>query len=78
VIIPNPPNIDMTRKPNEEQLAQALEIIARIEPENIDLSNFRFIEFLITYTFKATSIPISTEVMFVRMNPVTASLRKLL
>ncbi len=63
----------MTRKPNEEQLAQALEIIARIEPENIDLSNFRFIEFLITYTFKATSIPISTEVMFVRMNPVTAS-----
>jgi hypothetical protein len=73
VIIPNPPNIEMTRKPIEEQLAQALEAIASIEPANIDLSNFRFIEFLITYTSMAINIPISTEVMFVRMNPVNAS-----
>jgi hypothetical protein len=71
--MPNPPNVDMTKKPIEEQLAQALEAIARIEPENIDLSNFSLIEFLITYTSMATNIPINTEVMFVRMNPVTAS-----
>jgi hypothetical protein len=63
----------MTKKPIEEQLAQVLEAIASSEPENIDLSNFSFIEFLITYTFMATNIPISTEVIFVRMNPVNAS-----
>ncbi len=37
--MPKPPNVDMTRKPIEEQLAQALEAIPRIEPENNDLSN---------------------------------------
>jgi hypothetical protein len=51
--IPNPPNVDMTRKPIEEQLAQVLEAILRIDPENTDLSNFSF-ELLITYTFMAT------------------------
>jgi hypothetical protein len=43
--MPKPPNVDMTRKPIEEQLAQALDAIPRIEPENKDLSNFSF-EFL--------------------------------
>jgi len=70
--MPNPPKIDITRKPIEEQLAQALEAIPRIEPNNNDLSNFIF-EFLIMYTFMATSIPINTEVMFVITNPTTAS-----
>ena len=70
--MPKPPNVDMTRKPIEEQLAQELEAIPRIEPENNDLSNFSF-ELLITYTFMATNIPINTEVMFVRMNPAIAS-----
>jgi len=70
--MPKPPNVDITRKPSEEQLAQALVAIPRIEPENNDLSNFSF-ELLITYTFMATNIPINTEVMFVRMNPATAS-----
>jgi len=70
--MPKPPNVDMTRKPIEEQLAQVLEAIPRIEPENNDLSNFNS-EFLITYTFKATNTPINTEVMFVRMNPAIAS-----
>ena len=70
--MPKPPNVDIIRKPIEEQLAQALEIILRIEPENNDLSNLSF-EFLITYTFMATNIPISTEVIFVRINPVIAS-----
>jgi hypothetical protein len=46
---PNPPNVVMTRKPIEEQLAQILVAIPRIEPEKNDLSNFNF-EFLITYT----------------------------
>jgi hypothetical protein len=40
--MPNPPNIDTIRKPIEEQLAQALEAIARIEPDTIDLSNLCF------------------------------------
>jgi hypothetical protein len=70
--MPNPPNIDTIRKPIEEQLAQALEAIARIEPDTIDLSNLCF-ELLITYTFNATNIPISTEVIFVRTNHVIAS-----
>ena len=70
--MPNPPNEDMTRKPMEEQLAQVLEAIPRIEPENSDLSNLSF-EFLITYTFMATNIPINTDVIFVRMNPAVAS-----
>ena len=69
--MPKPPNVDMTRKPIEEQLAQVLEAIPRIEPENNDLSNFNS-EFLITYTFMATNIPINTEVMFVSMNPSVA------
>ncbi len=70
--MPNPPNEDMTRKPMEEQLAQVLEAIPRIEPENSDLSNLSF-EFLITYTFMATNIPINIEVIFARMNPAIAS-----
>ena len=70
--MPKPPNVDMTRKPIEEQLAQVVEAIPRIEPENNDLSNFNS-EFLITYTFMATNTPINTEVMFVRMNPAIAS-----
>ena len=70
--MPKPPNVDMTRKPIEEQLAQVLEAIPRIEPENNDLSNFNS-EFLITYTFMATNTPINTEVVFVRMNPAIAS-----
>jgi hypothetical protein len=72
-MMPKPPNVDMTRKPIEEQLAQVLEARPRIEPEKNDLSNFN-LEFLITYTFKATNTPINTEVMFVRMNPAIASL----
>jgi len=70
-MIPNPPNVDITRKPIEEQLAQILVAIPRIEPEKNDLSNFNF-EILITYTFMATNIPINTEVMFVSMNPSVA------
>jgi len=53
-MIPNPPNVDITRKPIEEQLAQILVAIPRIELEKNDLSNFNF-ELLITYTFMATN-----------------------
>jgi hypothetical protein len=60
------------RKPVEEQLAQALDAIPKIEPDNNDLSNLSF-EFLITYTFMATNIPISIEVIFVITNPAIAS-----
>jgi len=70
--MPNPPNVDMTRKPIEEQLAQALVATPKIDPENNYLSSFIF-EFLITYTFIAINIPINAEVMLVIMNPTTAS-----
>ena len=70
-MMPKPPNVDITRKPIEEQLAQILVAIPRIELEKNDLSNFNF-ELLITYTFMATNIPINTEVMFVSMNPSVA------
>jgi hypothetical protein len=55
-MMPNPPNVVMTRKPIEEQVPQTLEPIPRIEPENNDLSKFNS-EFLITYTFMATNTP---------------------
>jgi len=71
-MMPKPPNVDMTRKPIEEQLAQVLEAIPRIEPEKNDLSHFNS-EFLITHTFMATNIPINTKVISVKMNPVIAS-----
>jgi len=70
-MIPNPPNVDITRKPIEEQLAQILVAIPRIELEKNDLSNFNF-ELLITYTHSWQPIPINTEVMFVSMNPSVA------
>ncbi len=70
--MPNPPNVDIIRKPIEEQLAQALEAIPKSEPANIDLSNLSF-EFLITYTFIETNIPIKMEDMFVIINPFIAS-----
>jgi hypothetical protein len=70
--MPSPPNVEIRRNPIEEQLAQALEVIPKIEPENKDLSNLIF-AFLTTYTFIATNIPINTEVIFVIMNPDTAS-----
>jgi hypothetical protein len=40
--MPNPPNIDMRRKPNEEQLAQVLDKIPNVDPENNDLLIFNF------------------------------------
>ena len=64
--------MDIKRKPIEEQLAQALDTIPKIEPDNNDLSNMSF-EFLITYTFMATNIPISIQVIFARTNPAIAS-----
>ena len=70
--MPNPPNVEIRRNPIEEQLAQALEAIPKIEPENNDLSNLTFV-FLITYTFIAINTPINAEVVFVIMNLVTAS-----
>jgi len=70
--MPKLPNVEMARKPIEEQPAQILVAMPRAEPENKDLSNFS-LEFLITYMFIATNIPINAEVMFARMNPPTAS-----
>jgi hypothetical protein len=39
---PNPPNVDMRRKPSEEQLAHVLDRIPIVEPENNDLLIFNF------------------------------------
>jgi hypothetical protein len=47
----------MTRKPIDEQLAQALDAIPKIEPDNNDLSSLIF-EFRITYAFIAPTFPL--------------------
>ncbi len=73
--MPNPPNREIMRNPIDEQLAQALGIMLRMEPDIIDLFNLSF-EFLITYVSIAINIPSNTEVMFVMMNPITASVGK--
>lgn len=72
--IPNPPNVDIKRKPIEEQLTHILEKILKLAPENNDdnLVIFNFEQF-ITYTFMLTKIPTRIAVTFVRTNPITAS-----
>ncbi len=40
--MPNPPNVDMRRKPTEEQLAHILDKIPIVDPENNDLLIFNF------------------------------------
>jgi hypothetical protein len=40
--MPNPPNVDMRTKPNEEQLAHVLDKIPIVDPENNDLLIFNF------------------------------------
>jgi len=70
--MPNPPKVDIIRKPSEEQLAQALETIPKREPTNIDLSNLIF-DFLITYIFIEINTPIKMQDTFVIINPFIAS-----
>lgn len=73
-VTPSPPNVETRRKPNEEQLAHVLESTLKVDPEkNEAVVIFKPLECLNTYTFMLTTTPISTAVMFERMNPVTAS-----
>jgi len=71
-IIPIPPNVDIITKPIEEQLAHALLITPRNEPEIHDLPILRF-ECFIRYMFIATTIANMIDMMIVKMNPIIAS-----
>jgi hypothetical protein len=74
-VIPTPPKVDTSKKPNEEQLAHVLEIILRVEPEkNEPILIFKPLECFNTYTFILTTIPMRTAVIVESMNPNTASL----
>lgn len=74
-VTPTPPNVDTSRKPNEEQLAHVLEIILRVEPEkNEPIFIFKPLECFNTYTFILTTIPMRIAVIVESMNPNAASL----
>jgi hypothetical protein len=69
-VTPNPPKVDISRNPNEEQLAQVLERTLKDEPENNDrISTFKSIECFMTYTFMHTTTPARTAVIFEIINP---------
>ena len=71
--IPVPPNVEIIANPIEEQLAQVLDKIPNVVPDNKeDLLTFRF-ACLITYIFILIRIPNNIEDKFVRINPKTAS-----
>jgi len=65
--------VEARRKPNEEQLAHVLDTL-KVDPEKNEAAViFKPFECLNTYTFMLTTTPIRTDVMFERINPVTAS-----
>ena len=66
------PNVEMIRKPIEEQLAQALDITLNAVPENRDLPT-RNLECFSKYRFMLTRIPSNIEVILVRIKPAIAS-----
>ena len=70
---PSPPNVETRRKPNEEQLAHVLDSTLKVDPEKNEAVIFKPFKCLKTYTFMLTTTPISTAIMFERINPVTAS-----
>jgi len=73
-VTPTPPNIETSRKPREEQLAQVLEITLKVDPEkNEPILIFKPLECLNKYRFILTTIPITTAVIVERRNPNTAS-----
>ena len=66
--------METRRKPTDEQLAQVLEIMLRVEPEKSEpISIFRFLECFIMYRFILITIPISIAVIVERINPIIAS-----
>jgi hypothetical protein len=66
--------VETRRKPNEEQIAHVLDSTLKVDQEKNEAAViFKPSEGLNTYTFMLTTIPISTAVMFERINPVTAS-----
>lgn len=73
IAIPVPPKVEIIANPIEEQLAQVLDKIPNVVPDNKeDLLIFRF-ALLIIYIFILIRIPNNIEDRFVRINPKTAS-----
>ncbi|MDQ3968650.1 MAG: hypothetical protein M3275_09695 [Thermoproteota archaeon] len=64
----------MSKNPNDEQLAQALDMILSDEPEKKEARLNLRREFLKTYTFMATTTPRSGAVMLDRIKlPIASS-----
>ena len=71
---PNPPKVDISRDPSEEQPAQALETTLSDEPEKSDLIPlFKPLKCLMTYRFMLITAPARTAVIFDTINPPTES-----
>ena len=67
------PNVDIIRKPIDEQLLHTPDMTPNADPENKDALLILILECLMTYTFILTSIPNRIETMVVRINPTIAS-----
>jgi hypothetical protein len=67
------PNVDIRRKPIDEQLLHTPDMMPNADPENKDALLILILECLMTYTFILTSIPNRIETMVVRINPTIAS-----
>ncbi|MGA6991886.1 MAG: hypothetical protein WBX81_15830, partial [Nitrososphaeraceae archaeon] len=67
------PNVDIRRKPIDEQLLHTPDMTPNADPENKDALLILILECLMTYTFILTSIPNRIETMVVRINPTIAS-----
>jgi hypothetical protein len=70
---PIEPNVDIKRKPIDEQLLQTPDMMPKVDPENKDALLILVLECLITYTFILTSVPNRIETMVVKINPTIAS-----
>jgi hypothetical protein len=67
------PNVDIRRKPIDEQLLHATDMMPKADPEKKDALLILILECLMTYTFILTSIPNRIETIVVRINPTIAS-----
>jgi hypothetical protein len=67
------PNVDVRRKPIDEQLLHTPDIMPKADPENKDTLLILILECLITYAFILTSIPNRIETIVARKNPRIAS-----
>jgi hypothetical protein len=72
-MIPILPNVDIKRKPTDEQLLHTPDMMLNDDPENNDPLLIFSLECLITLIFMLTNMPIRIVTIVVKVNPVIAS-----